>query len=199
MMSRQRVTAFAARSRASYRIVEADSAAGAREAIASNDPDVILLDLVMPDEDGLGFLRWLRENGDDTPVLIVSALDTAKTAVEALRSGATDYIVKGFDIEELRKRVANILISSSSLARKISGLRRELVAEGQFRAHARIVGGDAPRFRDGRASGSDGCDGVDSRRERNRQGPCSRRKFKPVRRGQESRSSPSIARRFRKL
>jgi two-component system nitrogen regulation response regulator NtrX len=124
---------------ASYRIVEAGSAAGAREAIASNDPDVILLDIVMPDEDGLGFLRWLRENGHDTPVLIVSALDTAKTAVEALRGGATDYIVKGFDIEELRKRVAN-LIQLVELGAENKRLRRELVAEGQF---GRMLGSSA--------------------------------------------------------
>ena len=63
----------------------------------------------MPGEGGLSFLAWLRENGHATPVLVVSALDTAKTAVDALQSGAADYIVKGFDIEELRARVANIL------------------------------------------------------------------------------------------
>jgi DNA-binding NtrC family response regulator len=116
---------------ATHRIVEAGSAAAAKEAIASGHPDVILLDVVMPDEDGLGFLRWLRENGHDTPVLIVSALDTAKTAVEALRAGATDYIVKGFDIEELRKRVAN-LVQLVELGAENKRLRRELVAEGQF-------------------------------------------------------------------
>jgi two-component system nitrogen regulation response regulator NtrX len=65
------------------------------------------------------------------PVLIVSALDTAKTAVEALRLGATDYIVKGFDIEELRKRVAN-LVKLVELGEENERLRRELVAEGQF-------------------------------------------------------------------
>src|SRR5215472_17204178 len=92
-----------------HRMVEAESAAMARGAIASERPDLILLDLVMPGEDGLGFLRWLRENGNETPVIVVSALDTAKTAVEALQNGAADYVVKGFDIAELRTRVANVL------------------------------------------------------------------------------------------
>jgi DNA-binding NtrC family response regulator len=124
---------------ASYRIVEAGSAAAAREAMASDHPDIILLDVVMPDEDGLGFLRWLRESGHETPVLIVSALDTAKTAVEALRAGAMDYIVKGFDIEELRKRVAN-LIQLVELGAENKRLRRELVAEGQF---GRMLGSSA--------------------------------------------------------
>jgi DNA-binding NtrC family response regulator len=115
----------------SCRIVEAGSAEEARVALPKVQPDAILLDLVMPGEDGLSFLRSLRESGDETPVLVVTALDTAKTAVEALHSGATDYIVKGFDIEELRKRVANML-KLAELGAENERLRRELVAEGQF-------------------------------------------------------------------
>src|ERR1700690_546743 len=114
-----------------YKVIEAASAAAAREALAASAPDLILLDLVMPGEDGLSFLRWLRENGHEAPVLVVSALDTAKTAVEALQSGAADYIVKGFDIEELRRRVGNLL-RLSELTEENTRLRRELVADGQF-------------------------------------------------------------------
>ena len=115
----------------SFRVVEAGSAREAREAIAREAPALILLDLIMPGEDGIAFLRALRASGDDTPVLIVSALDTARTAVEALQSGASDYIVKGFDIEELRKRAAN-LIRLGELGAENERLRRELVADGQF-------------------------------------------------------------------
>src|SRR6202041_871445 len=122
-----------------YKVIEAASAAAAREALAASAPDLILLDLVMPGEDGLSFLRWLRENGHEAPVLVVSALDTAKTAVEALQSGAADYIVKGFDIEELRRRVANLL-RLSELAEENARLRRELVADGQF---GRMLGSSA--------------------------------------------------------
>lgn len=127
----------------SCRIVEAGSGDEARAALSSTHPDAILLDLVMPGEDGLSFLRRLRESGDDTPVLVVTALDTAKTAVEALHSGATDYIVKGFDIEELRKRVANIL-KLAELGAENERLKRELVAEGQF---GRMLGATAPMRR----------------------------------------------------
>src|ERR1700683_5548820 len=122
-----------------YKVIEAASAAAAREALAASAPDLILLDLVMPGEDGLSFLRWLRENGHEAPVLVVSALDTAQTAVEALQSGATDYIVKGFDIEELRRRVAN-LMRLSELVEENTGLRSELLAGGQF---GRLVGASA--------------------------------------------------------
>jgi len=122
-----------------YSVAEASSAKGASEAVAANPVDLILLDLIMPEEDGISFLRRLREKGDETPVLVVSALDTAKTAVEALRAGAADYIVKGFDIEELRQRVANIL-KLSELGAENERLRRELVAEGQF---GRLLGSSA--------------------------------------------------------
>jgi DNA-binding NtrC family response regulator len=126
----------------SYRMVEADSAASARAYLASHAgdrPHLMLLDLVMPGEDGLSFLRTLRESGDETPVIIVTALDTARTAVDALQSGAADYIVKGFDIAELRKRVANIL-RLGELDAENARLRRELVAEGQF---GRMLGSSA--------------------------------------------------------
>jgi two-component system, NtrC family, nitrogen regulation response regulator NtrX len=122
-----------------FRIVEAGSAREACEAISREKPALILLDLIMPDEGGVAFLRALRASGEETPVLIVSALDTASTAVEALQNGANDYIVKGFDIEELRKRVAN-LVQLRELDTENQRLRRELVADGQF---GRMLGGSA--------------------------------------------------------
>ena len=124
-----------------YKIIEAGSAAEARAAFssASARPDIVLLDLVMPGEDGRAVLRWMRQSGHDAPVLIVSALDTAKTAVEALQSGAADYIVKGFDIAELRARVANLL-RIGDLDMENARLRRELVSDGQF---GRMIGTSA--------------------------------------------------------
>jgi DNA-binding NtrC family response regulator len=116
---------------AKYRIVEADSAASAREALPREEPDLVLLDVVLPGEDGLSFLRWMREQGNEVPVLMVSALDTAKTAVEALQLGAADYLVKGFELEELRQRVANLL-KLSTLEKENNTLRRRLATEGQF-------------------------------------------------------------------
>ncbi len=114
-----------------YRVAEADTAAAAREAFVRERPDVVLLDVVLPGEDGLSFLRWMREQGHEQPVLMVSALDTARKAVEALREGAADYLVKGFDIEELRKRVANLL-KVVELEQENERLRHRLVTEGQF-------------------------------------------------------------------
>jgi two-component system, NtrC family, nitrogen regulation response regulator NtrX len=116
---------------AKYRIAEADSSEAAREALTREQPDLVLLDIVLPEQDGISFLHWMREQGSGVPVLMVSALDTAKTAVQSLQLGAADYLVKGFDIEELRQRVANLL-RLSSLERENDTLRRRLTTEGQF-------------------------------------------------------------------
>jgi two-component system nitrogen regulation response regulator NtrX len=114
-----------------YRVPEADSAEAAREALPREQPDLVLLDVVLPGQSGIEFLRWMREQGSEIPVLMVSALDTAKTAVEALQLGAADYLVKGFELEELRQRVANLL-KLASLEKENEALRRRLTSEGQF-------------------------------------------------------------------
>src|SRR6516225_10755324 len=114
-----------------YRIAEADSAEAGRDALPAEKPDLILLDVVLPGMDGLAFLKLIRSEGHPIPVLMVSALDAAKTAVEALRLGAADYLVKGFELDELRQRVANLL-RLGSLEQENDSLRRQLAAEGQF-------------------------------------------------------------------
>jgi two-component system nitrogen regulation response regulator NtrX len=114
-----------------YRVAEAESAEAAREALSREQPDLVLLDVVLPGQDGVSFLRWMREQGSAVPVLMVSALDTAKTAVEALQIGAADYLVKGFELEELRQRVANLL-KLATLEKENDTLRRRLTTEGQF-------------------------------------------------------------------
>src|SRR5271155_2410666 len=114
-----------------YRIAEADSAESAQQSITTEDPDLVLLDIVLPGQDGLSFLKRLRAQGNEIPVLMVSALDTARKAVEALQLGAADYLVKGFELDELRQRVANLL-KLSTLEKENDSLRRRLITEGQF-------------------------------------------------------------------
>jgi len=114
-----------------YHIAEADSAEAARDALMTEKPDLVLLDVVLPGQDGLSFLKSMRDQGSMVPVLMVSALDAAKTAVDALRLGATDYLVKGFELDELRQRVANLL-KLASLEQENDSLRRQLATEGQF-------------------------------------------------------------------
>src|SRR5260370_34279963 len=94
---------------AKYRIAEADSAEAAREALPSEQPDLVLLDVVLPGQDGVPFLKWMCEQGSEVPVLMDAALATAKTAVEAFQLGATGYLVKGSELEEVRQCVGNLM------------------------------------------------------------------------------------------
>ena len=72
------------------------------------DFDVIVLDLMLPKMDGLTVLSSLRKDGDQTPILILSAKDTIEDRVRGLRLGADDYLVKPFAVEELLARVETL-------------------------------------------------------------------------------------------
>lgn len=72
------------------------------------DFDVVILDLMLPKMDGLALLDSLRNAGDETPVLILSAKDTIEDRVRGLREGADDYLVKPFALEELLARVETL-------------------------------------------------------------------------------------------
>jgi len=71
----------------------------------TRDYDVVVLDLLLPELDGLSVLRTLRECGNRSHVLILTAKDAVEDRVKGLRSGADDYLVKPFDFDELLARV----------------------------------------------------------------------------------------------
>lgn len=93
------------------RLDSATSGAAALEQIKQNPPAIILLDLDMPDMDGFAVLRRLKENPatKDTPVIVLSGLQSAHDKVAAFDLGAVDYITKPFDLTELRVRVRSAL------------------------------------------------------------------------------------------
>ena len=74
-------------------------------AVAGDPYDLMLLDLGLPDRNGLEFLRSLRTRGSKMPVLIVTARDAVNDRIAGLDSGADDYIVKPFDLDELAARI----------------------------------------------------------------------------------------------
>lgn len=74
-----------------------------------NEYDVIILDLMLPEMDGLTVLRKLRALGKDTHILILSAKDRIEDRVEGLELGADDYLVKPFSFDELCARIATLL------------------------------------------------------------------------------------------
>ena len=75
----------------------------------SNPYDLILLDLMLPKLNGLDLLHRLREHGQETPVLILTALDAIDDRVKGLKTGADDYLTKPFALEELLARVEALL------------------------------------------------------------------------------------------
>jgi len=77
-------------------------------AIASGEFDMVILDLGLPHLDGLEVLKQARAAGDATPVLILSARDAARDRIEGLNSGADDYLVKPFELDELLARLRAI-------------------------------------------------------------------------------------------
>ncbi|MDH5631385.1 MAG: sigma-54 dependent transcriptional regulator [Gammaproteobacteria bacterium] len=96
-----------------YHIVTADNAASAREAMRSTRPDVVLLDIWMPDEDGISLLKEWSSNGQLTaPVIIMSGHGNIDTAVEATRLGAYDFIEKPVSMSKLLLIVERALQAS---------------------------------------------------------------------------------------
>ena len=97
---------------------DADSvgnAADASHALATIRYAAVVLDLGLPDEDGLTWLRTVRARGDSTPVLVLTARDGVSDRVTGLRSGADDYLVKPFALEELVARLRALLRRSDNL------------------------------------------------------------------------------------
>ena len=87
-----------------FRLVEAATAAEGLALAASHNPEVVLLDLGLPDGDGIGVARRVRE-WSSMPILVISARGREADKVEALDAGADDYVTKPFGIEELLARI----------------------------------------------------------------------------------------------
>ena len=92
-----------------YDVLEAPDGATALATVAEGHLDLIILDLGLPDVNGLDVLRTLRSRGDLTPVLVLSSRDDEAGKVQALDGGADDYVTKPFGMNELVARVRTAL------------------------------------------------------------------------------------------
>jgi len=94
--------------RAGYRVEVAEDGQAALESLASQLPDLVVLDLMLPKVDGLEITRWLRERGD-TPIIMLTARREERDRIAGLEMGADDYVVKPFSPQELVSRVRAVL------------------------------------------------------------------------------------------
>ncbi|MDP2805043.1 MAG: response regulator, partial [Gallionellaceae bacterium] len=93
-----------------YRVHLAESAAQAREYRLSHTPDLVLLDIWMPDTDGLALLKeWSKQQMLTMPVIMMSGHGTIETALEAIRIGAIDFLEKPIALQKLLKTVAKAM------------------------------------------------------------------------------------------
>jgi two-component system response regulator MprA len=94
---------------AGYEVRLAQTGADALGQIADGEPEAVVLDIGLPDIDGLEVCRLLRAEGNRVPVLMLTARDAVSDRIDGLDAGADDYLVKPFDIDELRARLRALL------------------------------------------------------------------------------------------
>ena len=99
---------------AGYDVVLAEGGQEGLTKIATEVPDAAVLDIGMPDIDGLEVCRRLRSSGNRLPVLMLTARDAVEDRIDGLDAGADDYLVKPFDVGELKARVRALLRRSGA-------------------------------------------------------------------------------------
>ena len=92
-----------------FEVEEASNGRDALAAVMSNEPDLIVLDWMLPDIDGIEVGRRLRERGFKTAILFLTAKDAVEDKVEALRAGGDDYVTKPFSLAEIVARIQAVL------------------------------------------------------------------------------------------
>ena len=100
------------------------------QARAAAAPDLVLLDLNLPDGDGLDLLRAWRREGRRWPVIVLTARDQVRDRVQGLQAGADDYLVKPFDLDELTARIAAVRRRTDAPA-QLAGGRLLIDLEGR--------------------------------------------------------------------
>lgn len=96
-------------SRNDYRVTAAEDAADARRKMNGLEFDLLILDVMMPGEDGVAFAKSMRSENSDVPILMLTARSELEQRIEGLEAGADDYLAKPFDPRELLLRVSNIV------------------------------------------------------------------------------------------
>lgn len=123
-----------------YTIQTADSGEAAIRQLKQESVNIVITDLRMPNVDGLELFRWIQRNNPGTAVVIVTAFATIETAVDALKSGARDYLLKPVKLDELRLRIKNI-VAELQLKQENDQLKDEVHKKYRFE---NIIGTSKP-------------------------------------------------------
>jgi len=110
-----------------YDVVSADCGRKGVELFGGQAFDAVLSDIKLPDIDGIQVLKQIRKSEPDIPVLLMTAYGTITAAVEALKAGAYDYILKPLDLTDLQAKIAHA-IETQRLRRQVTSLKQELFA-----------------------------------------------------------------------
>ncbi|MGB5296924.1 MAG: sigma-54 dependent transcriptional regulator [Thermoanaerobaculia bacterium] len=123
-----------------YQVTTASSVEEGRTQIRESGFDLVLCDIIMPDGNGLDLLREIKQQDSRISVIMMTAYTSTKTAIEAMRRGAYDYVSKPFDVEEL-KVVMQKALEKTELVDENFYLRRELEEKYRF---SNIIGRSRP-------------------------------------------------------
>ena len=114
-----------------YRVLTAIDGLKALEILRNECVNLVILDIMLPGMSGLEVLSEIRKIDNDVEVIMVTAIKAVKTAIEAMKLGASDYIIKPFDVEEI-KLVIDKTLRSGELAHEVAYLRSELNKNFEF-------------------------------------------------------------------
>ncbi|MGH2445667.1 MAG: sigma-54-dependent transcriptional regulator, partial [Candidatus Limnocylindria bacterium] len=126
---------------AGYKVMTAKTGAEALEAVAKALPDLVMMDVKLPDQDGLAVLKQLKREHDDLEVIVMTAFGGSSTAIKAMEHGAYDYVTKPFEIDDLLATLKRVF-EHADMSSEVSALRLELGKREAERE--RIVGSSKP-------------------------------------------------------
>ena len=152
-------------SRAGYEVRSTGNAATLWRWVSQGDGDLVITDVVMPDENAFDMIPRIRKARPDLPIIVMSAQNTFMTAIRASERGAYEYLPKPFDLKELIAIVGRAMSEPKEHAagqRQGRGIRQH--------SAGRPLAGDAGNLPRARPSDADRFDGHDHRRIRHRQG-----------------------------
>ncbi|MHB1043804.1 MAG: sigma-54-dependent transcriptional regulator [Eubacteriales bacterium] len=108
-----------------HKVILAQDGRSALSKIDTTDPDAVLLDIRMPEIDGMAVLDIVRGKGNNVPIILMTAFGTTDMAIQAMQMGAYDYVIKPFNIDELLLTVKKAVVMQDLVA-EVTSLREEL-------------------------------------------------------------------------